>query len=960
MTLDEELIENARDGNLDKVRDLLRRGANVNAKTEYGYTALIWASYYGHLEVVCALLNHDGVDVNIQNCIGETALICASYRGHLEVVCPLLMHNGVDVNIQNNNGNTALIYASDKGHSEVVRALLKDDDVDVNIKSNRVDVNFKNDDGKTALIRASKFGHLELVRSLLNHNGVDVNIKNENGETALDVAREWNRDDVARLLEEHMDREKLRKEKERNPHKKPEAETTASEEKRPSSTAVAMEKDHELLLHVMNTPSADPAELSLEYIERCIMKDSDGKPIILGSGGYGDVFLAEDSRLPKKFAVKKINPTKHDKDTIEDIRKSFQTELSTLKRFRHPNIIVLYGYSLNANRAQQCLVYEYAANGSLAGFFTDDGNRARLSADTRLSIMFELTRAVHFLHTGGCKVKGKGWKVFHRDIKSANICLADDFTPRLIDCGLAKFVRDDNYIGIPGAVTLKSTNGDGTFGTAGYMCPEYVRKKAEGTPCPYIAAYDVFSLGVVLVELILGCLNGRQSTRTRNGMQFVNAFRQYVKDERDLLIVDGCEKLKRDADPTIIWRARSLELVCKAAIQCMAPFSDQRLSTDDLLNELREAIGLKRDTSVRPPGAVRSVESGPLCLTCNDYCADLKCSEGHALCTSCVEENLLQHLSDRGQLLCLINGCSSQPFKDKDLVKYISFEIYNRMIEQRAERKVWDQWKSQLAGFQSQLFGQVAGLQSQLSGLKFDLDGIKEDVKVGFDENRAQLQRLAKGLDRSLAALALLSANQFMDCPKLVLMKPLVFDEKFLKDPMGWSKDKRLQKYSVVFMCAHSGVPGHEPFEIEVPRGWIVKVAPWLKVCLWVIKKVVDAYGVPLPIAEISILDQCEKMAGFLDSVIDEAAGAVLDNFQAFLENDTTPIEARGEMQDLTGDAYKLIAEKAQKEKRRHLWMPPKMAPVLDQNGTTIWVTGDCAKKHYGVRVNHEDDTTST
>ncbi|KAI2493974.1 serine/threonine kinase [Fragilaria crotonensis] len=349
----------------------------------------------------------------------------------------------------------------------------------------------------------------------------------------------------------------------------------------------------------------------------------------------------------------------------------------TLTTFRHPNIIVLYGYSLNANSTQQCLVYEYAANGSLADFFTDEGNRARLPADMRLSIMFELTRAVHFLRTGGCKVAGNGWKVFHRDIKSANICLAADFTPRLIDCGLAKFVRDDNYSGIPGAVTLKSTSRDGTFGTPGYMCPEYSRKKSEGTPCPYIAAYDVFSLGVVLVELILGCLNGGHSTRTRNGMQFENAFRRYVKDDSDRLIVDGLEKLMRDADPTIIWNAGTLDLVCKAAIQCMAPFSDEKLSTGDLLDKLRETIGLKRDTRVWYPAAVHSVDSGPHCDICNDYCADLKCSEGHALCTSCVEENLLQHLSDGGRLLCLINGCSSQPFKDNELVKYISVELYN-------------------------------------------------------------------------------------------------------------------------------------------------------------------------------------------------------------------------------------------------------------------------------------------
>jgi serine/threonine protein kinase len=105
--------------------------------------------------------------------------------------------------------------------------------------------------------------------------------------------------------------------------------------------------------------------------------------------------------------------------------------------FRHPNIIVLYSNSLKATSAQQYLVYEHAANGSLADFVTADGNRARLPAHIRLSFMFQMVRVVHFLHTGGCKVAGNCWKVFLRDIRSANIYLAAYVTPRPIDCGLA-------------------------------------------------------------------------------------------------------------------------------------------------------------------------------------------------------------------------------------------------------------------------------------------------------------------------------------------------------------------------------------------------------------------------------------------------------------------------------------------------------------------------------------------
>jgi hypothetical protein len=78
----------------------------------------------------------------------------------------------------------------------------------------------------------------------------------------------------------------------------------------------------------------------------------------------------------------------------------------------------LYCYSLNDDGAQQHFVYEYAAYGSLTGFFSDDGNRARLSAGIRLSIVFEFARgAVHFLHTGGCECL----QVCHCNITSENI-----------------------------------------------------------------------------------------------------------------------------------------------------------------------------------------------------------------------------------------------------------------------------------------------------------------------------------------------------------------------------------------------------------------------------------------------------------------------------------------------------------------------------------------------------------
>ncbi|KAI2490605.1 serine/threonine kinase [Fragilaria crotonensis] len=156
------------------------------------------------------------------------------------------------------------------------------------------------------------------------------------------------------------------------------------------------------------------------------------------------------------------------------ILESFQRELLTLRRFQHDNIIVLYGYNLNVKHEQQFLVYEYASNGSLDHFLEDESKRADLPAADRLSIMYQVAKAVHCLHTGV-----NGVKVLHRDIKSANICLMNDFKPKLIDCGLAKFVVDEHEtVSSESKIQTGSALGP-ALGTHGYMCPEYTWYKAN-------------------------------------------------------------------------------------------------------------------------------------------------------------------------------------------------------------------------------------------------------------------------------------------------------------------------------------------------------------------------------------------------------------------------------------------------------------------------------------------------
>ncbi len=153
--------------------------------TELLLTLLILASQEGHTEVVKLLIDY-GADVNGLN--GNTALIAASYNGHKDVV-QLLLRYGANVNAVNNHGDTALMFASNKGHKEVVTLLL-DMGAHVNVISNS---------GETALTFASSGGHKDVVQLLLGY-GAHVNVADSTGYTALMYASRSGKKEVVELL----------------------------------------------------------------------------------------------------------------------------------------------------------------------------------------------------------------------------------------------------------------------------------------------------------------------------------------------------------------------------------------------------------------------------------------------------------------------------------------------------------------------------------------------------------------------------------------------------------------------------------------------------------------------------------------------------------------------------------------------------------------------------------------
>ncbi|CAF2185953.1 BnaA07g24490D [Brassica napus] len=191
---------------------------------------------------------------------------------------------------------------------------------------------------------------------------------------------------------------------------------------------------------------------------------------LLGEGGFGCVYkgVLPDGRV---VAVKqlKIGGGQGDRE--------FKAEVETLSRIHHRHLVSIVGHCISDDR--RLLIYDYVSNNDL--YFHLHASKEVLDWATRVRIAAGAARGLAYLHED-CHPR-----IIHRDIKSSNILLEDNFDARVSDFGLARLALDCN--------THITTRVMGTFG---YLAPEYASsgKLTEKS--------DVYSFGVVLLELITG------------------------------------------------------------------------------------------------------------------------------------------------------------------------------------------------------------------------------------------------------------------------------------------------------------------------------------------------------------------------------------------------------------------------------------------------------------------------
>ena len=199
-----KMCEACKSGETKVVQLLLERcyfeETGLNIEDEMGMTALMWACYKGHKEVVQLLLDHfdQHIELDARNDDGMSPLMWACHEGHKDVVKLLLDHSKrIELNSRNKFGKTAFTLACKNGHKSVVKLLL--DHTEKNI-----DLNARCISGMTALMYACSHGQKDVVELLLdNCERIDLDARDNDNWTAFMWARR--QEDAIQLLLKHSD-----------------------------------------------------------------------------------------------------------------------------------------------------------------------------------------------------------------------------------------------------------------------------------------------------------------------------------------------------------------------------------------------------------------------------------------------------------------------------------------------------------------------------------------------------------------------------------------------------------------------------------------------------------------------------------------------------------------------------------------------------------------------------------
>ncbi|XP_004249911.1 receptor protein kinase TMK1 [Solanum lycopersicum] len=278
---------------------------------------------------------------------------------------------------------------------------------------------------------------------------------------------------------------------------------------------------------------------------------------ILGRGGFGTVYRGE-LHDGTKIAVKRMeNGIITGKGLAE-----FKSEIAVLTKVRHRHLVGLLGYCLDGN--EKLLVYEYMPQGTLSSHLFDwaEEGLKPLEWTKRLTIALDVARGVEYLHSLAHQ------SFIHRDLKPSNILLGDDMRAKVADFGLVRLAPEGK-----GSIETRIA------GTFGYLAPEYAVTGRVTTKV------DVFSFGVILMELITG-RKALDESQPEESMHLVTWFRRMHLNK---------DTFRKAIDPAINLSEEtlaSISTVAELAGHCSAREPYQRPDMGHAVNVLSSLVEL--------------------------------------------------------------------------------------------------------------------------------------------------------------------------------------------------------------------------------------------------------------------------------------------------------------------------------------------------------------------------------
>ncbi|KAJ0710237.1 putative protein kinase RLK-Pelle-DLSV family [Helianthus annuus] len=196
----------------------------------------------------------------------------------------------------------------------------------------------------------------------------------------------------------------------------------------------------------------------------------------LGEGGYGPVYKGKLSN-EQEIAVKRLS--RSSKQGV----KEFKNEVTFATKLQHVNLVKLLGFC--TEREEKMLIYEYMPNKSLDLYLFDPSRRSMLNWEKWVEIIEGIIQGLLYLQ------EYSRLTIVHRDLKASNILLDANMKPKISDFGIAKSFESNEI----------EANTDRIVGTYGCVPPEYIKQGL------YSRKYDVYSFGVLLLQIISGKKN---------------------------------------------------------------------------------------------------------------------------------------------------------------------------------------------------------------------------------------------------------------------------------------------------------------------------------------------------------------------------------------------------------------------------------------------------------------------